>query len=301
MYWSGNFCVKDGKPVDAGVTPGPYDPNTWNAGCNTFYGDRIWMTWHFGDGLLPTGWDAGGGTVALRLGMTAQDPPFIGLSPDGAVAPFLALPAGGNKEQSLIGDPSVVYWNNKWHMYYEGTDYCDGTNNLLFHATADSWFGPWTKQGRVWGVLGHIENVGLSWPTAFVENGDLYLYYTNAMQRLTCAKANEPTGQYFDMMNQGKPVTPSYCARGQILSQGGVYYLISDIQDGKGINLSISDNIFDFPPPTKLFGNEILGDASANSVGLPTALFDTDGLRIYFTTRPNGTDISSIGVAVVVL
>lgn len=278
MYWSGNFCVKGGKPVDAGLVPGPYDPNTWNAGCNTFYGDRIWMTTHNGDGLDPAGWDASNG-------------------------PTLLLPAGGPGQESLIGDPSVVYWNGKWHMYYEGTNYCDGTNNLLFHATSDSWFGPWTKEGKAWGVLGYIETVGLSWVTTFVENGDLYLYYTNAMCRLTCAKASDTSGNFFDMMNEGRPVTPSHCARGQVLAYQGGYMLITDINNGeggKGVSMSLSDNKFSFFFSVQLFGLDILGP-TAHGVGLPTAILDTDGLRVYFTICPTGTSVSSIGAAVVIL
>lgn len=281
MYWSGNFLVKDGKPTDG---PGPYDPNTWNAGCNTFYGDRIWMSVHHGDGIDPAGWESDG------------------------VSPTLIHAAGGVKEQSLVGDPTVVYWNNKWHMYYEGTDYCDGTNGLLFHSTADSWAGPWTKQGRIWGPLGHIVTCGFNWAGAFVENGELYLYYNNAHQRTTCAKANEPTGTYFDMMNQGMPVYDFACAEGQVLADGnGGYILVVDGAgqqsgtEGKGIYISFSQDKFNFPLGELIIPKGATGASSANSLGLPCALLDNGKLRVYYTARPEGTTVSSIGVGLITL
>ena len=268
LYYSGNFLVKDGQPTNG---PGPYDPDTWNAGCNTYYGDRIWMAYHSGDGLDPAGWSDR--TLLVR--------------------------AGGDHQESLVGDPTVVFWNGQWHMYYEGTSYCNGGNNYICHATSPYSNGPWTKHGRVWGLTGNFVNVGYSWATTFVDNGDLYLYYTNASQQLTCAKANEPTGQFFDMMNEGRFAYPNFCARGQVLAYNGSYMLIVDDSTGHGIYMSLSQDKFNFPLGTKLFGNEVLGDASSNSVGLPTAMFVNGDLRVYFTTRPNGTDISSIGGAVI--
>jgi hypothetical protein len=279
MYWSGNFCVKNGKPVDASVTPGPYDPNTWNAGCNTFYGDRIWLTWHMGDGVDPAGWDADDG--------------------NGNKAPFLLLPAGGSYEESLVGDPTVIYWNSKWHLYYEGTNYCDGTNNFIFHATSDSWFGPWTKQGLVWGITGNYGSVGYSWPHAFVENGELYLYSTNSSQQLTCHKAIDSAGQYFMPMREGRPTQDDPCARGQVLAApGGGYILVADVNNGKGLTYSVSNDKTYFPKGQVIADTSILGAASANSVGTPCAMLDNGKLRVYFTTRPNGTTVSSIGLAI---
>ena len=57
LFFTQNCVVKNGKPVDVGLVPGPYDQNTWNTVAPGYFGDKIWMTWHFGDGMDPKGWD----------------------------------------------------------------------------------------------------------------------------------------------------------------------------------------------------------------------------------------------------
>jgi hypothetical protein len=111
MYFTANGSIVSGRPSNK--VPG--DPGTYNDTCATWWGDRIWLTWHFGDGINPQGWDAADGV--------------------GNVPPLLMLTVGGPGESAMIGDPAVVYWAGQWHMYYDGTDDCAGNSNQIFHAT----------------------------------------------------------------------------------------------------------------------------------------------------------------------
>ena len=224
MYFSSNSTVNNGKIG----TSSPGDRGTYNDACNTWWGDRIWYTWHFGDGKDPGGWDVNDGY--------------------GNIPPALALNIGGSGESALIGDPAVTEWGGKYHMYYEGTDSCDGMTNLLFHATSDSIFGPWTKQGEVQGLGGARAGSGLSWPSVYIENNSLYLYYTDGHVTLLVASTQNPDGHNFTMRNSRKPVLKEQVNDVDIRKIGTYYYLVYDTFMEKGIKITRSTNKLSFPP-----------------------------------------------------
>lgn len=224
MYFSSNSTVNNGT---IGVSS-PGDKGTYNDACNTWYADRIWYTWHFGDGKDPNGWDADDGY--------------------GNTPPTLALGIGGRGETALIGDPAVVEWGGKYHMYYEGTDRCDGMENLIFHATSDSIFGPWTKQGEVQGLGGQRRGSGLSWPSVYIENNTLYLLYTDGHVALLMASTTNPDGHSFIMENEGKPPLAEQVNDVDIRKIGAYYYLVYDTFMEKGIKITRSTNKLSFPP-----------------------------------------------------
>ncbi len=292
MYLSMNSSIVNGKP--ANTAPG--DPGTYNQQCGTWWADRIWLTWHFGDGKTPTGWNANDGY--------------------GNIPPILMLNIGGPGESGLIGDPAVVYWNGQWHMYYEGTDWCDGSHNNIFHATAPSWFGPWTKQGPVWGLWGlHGQppetDSGFSWPTVLIENNQLYLYFTDGHVRLLAAWAMDNTGHSFYMMNYNPnqalgatnpapvlPITPTVemANRGQVVKVGNQYKLIYDNFGRTQIKVSVSNNKFSFP-----VGSTVLTTQASNPlwenvrVGLPSYLLVSGEERVYYTGEGTQSP-ASIGI-----
>jgi hypothetical protein len=270
MFISINGSIVNGKP--ANTTPG--DTNTYNNVCQTWWADRIWLTWHFGDGKDPAGWNA---------------PDSNNTTP-----PLLMLNIGGPGESALIGDPFVVYWNNTWHMYYEGTDDCSGNNNRIFHATAPTWSGPWTKQGQVTGLIGNTSGSGLSWPTVFVESGKLYLYYTDGNVKLYAAQASF-NGHNFTMMNSGKPVSPALTNRGQVWKESNRYYLIADNFGRSMISQYSSTNKFKFSgtgtPRLYLDPNTTWSDVH---VGLPSILNIGTEHRLYYSG--DGSAASGIGV-----
>ncbi|KAF0218734.1 MAG: hypothetical protein FD174_2517 [Geobacteraceae bacterium] len=281
MYFSISSSVVNGKP--ANTTPG--DNGTYNSKCNTWWGDRIWLTWHFGEGKDPAGWNANDGY--------------------GNIPPFMVLNIGGAGESALIGDPSVVYWKNKWHMFYEGTDSCDGSNNRIFHATADSWFGPWTKQGEVQGLWGMVTGSGLSWPTILVEDDQLYLYFTDGYVRLLAAKALDSTGHNFVMMNYDvskplglsnpAPVSAELINRGQVVKNGSLYKLLYDNFGRTAISMSESNDKFNFPSGTIYLLPQSNSPNWENlRVGLPSYLAVGGEQRIYYTGE--GSDTKGLGV-----
>jgi hypothetical protein len=270
MFVSINSSIVNGKPNN--TTPG--DAGTYNDTCQTWWGDRIWLTWHLGDGKSLAGWNA--------------------TDSSGTTPPLLMLNIGGAGESALIGDPSVVFWNNQWHMYYEGTDDCTGNNNKIFHATAPDWSGPWTKQGQVTGLAGNISGSGLSWPTVFVELGKLYLYYTDGNVRLYAAEADS-TGQAFTSLNSGNPVSPALINRGQVWKENSKYYLIADNFGRTTITEYNSTNKLLFPST----GVTRLTKGSTNTwsdlnIGLPSFLLVGTEHRLYYSG--DGSAASGIGV-----
>jgi len=284
MFLSMNSTVVGGKP-----SKGKGDNGTYNSACKTDYADRIWVTWHFGDGVTPAGW---GGADSY-----------------GTTGPLLLLSPGGPGENALIGDPSVVYWQGKWHMYYEGTSSCDGNNNRIFHATADNWSGPWTKQGELWGLYGDLTGSGLSWPTVMVDNGQLHLYFTDGSVRLMAATALDNTGHNFVMenydnskplgMNNPAPVISSLVNRATVVKAGSVYKMVYDNFGRTEVRVSESANKFSFAPGSQVL-NTVAGTWQAKHVGLPQLLLDGTSQRIYYTgtftpTGTNPDDVSSIG------
>ncbi|KKQ90612.1 MAG: hypothetical protein UT14_C0033G0002 [Candidatus Shapirobacteria bacterium GW2011_GWE1_38_92] len=254
LYLGITSIVKDGKLVNP--TSGTGDPGTYNSICKGWAADRIWMTWHFGDGISKAGWWSDPGT------------------------PRLLLNPGGVGEGALIADPTVVEWKGKVHMYYEGTDNCSGNDNRIFHAVADSLFGPFTKTGEVIGLAGHKEagTSALSWPKVFVENDKLYLYYTDSYLQLLVARATNDAGTVFTMENNGKSAVAETTNIGEVKKKGDKYYLVYTKFMG-GIRISESSDKFNFPVGKDLItAGKYFWDK--HSVGLPT----------WITKEENGVD-----------
>jgi len=284
MFVSMNSTVAKGKP-----SKGNGDANTYNSACKTYFADRIWVTWHFGNGLTPSEW---GGADSY-----------------GTTGPLLLLSPGGPGEDALIGDPSVVYWQGKWHMFYEGTSRCDGNDNRIFHATADNWSGPWTKQGEVWGLYGDLTGSGLSWPTVMVDNGQLHLYFTDGSVRLMAATALDSTGHHFLMENYDQtqplgmsnpaPVIGSLVNRATVVKTDNGYKMVYDNFGRTEVRVTESTNKFNFASGIQVLTTEA-GTWQTKHVGLPQLLKDGTSERIYYTgtytaggTSPD--DVSSIG------
>ncbi len=273
MYFSHNGTVKNGKPSN--LEPG--DSGTYNNNCSTWWADRIWLTWHLGDGKDPAGWDASDGV--------------------NPTPPILMLSIGGAGEGGLIGDPTVVYWNGQWHMYYEATDRCDGRENLMFHATATNWIGPWTKQGRLNGLRvdnsGSLPVMGPSWPSVLIEeDNNLYLYYIDGNVRLLCARATDTTGQNFEMIGGAfNPwVYPDGISEGVVVKEPeGYYRLICDNFPQTAVGQSFSANKFNFPSYSLLFSTRSNTPQWENTwSSLPCYLKVGNEHRIYYTG--SGTD-----------
>jgi len=283
MFYSINSAIGvDGKPTNGP----PYLLGTYNDVCSTYWGDRIWMTWHFGDGKNPADWGADDGS--------------------GNTGPFLILDRGEPGGFALIGDPTVVIWEGQFHMYYEGTDQCDGNDNRIFHATAplDGWFDQWEKQGEVVGLIGGLDGSAISWPTALVENGNLYLYYNDGCIRIRAAIASDTTGHNFTPINYNgalpdagdscfydnpKAISPEYTPRAQVARYDDTQYIMIyevDRFTGGKTAIAFSDDKFDFPA-----GRVILSPRDSNpywedfGVGLPSYFFDFENNehRIYYT------------------
>jgi len=283
MFYSINSAIDpDGKPTNGP----PYMSGTYNDVCNTYWGDRIWMTWHFGDGKDPAGWGADDGS--------------------GNTGPFLILDRGEPGGSALIGDPTVVFWEGQFHMYYEGTDQCDGNDNRVFHATAplDGWFDSWVKQGEV-DLIGGMGGSAISWPTALVEDGNLYLYYNDGCIRIRAAVASDTTGHNFTPINYSggldasdsclydnpKAISPEYTPRAQIAKHGSSdteYIMVYEVDrfTGGKTAIAFSDDKFDFPA-----GRVVLTPRDSDPyweeycTGLPCYYFnaDEDEHRIYYT------------------
>lgn len=299
MYFSANSAVRGGKPV--GDTFTPIDPGTYNTQCGTAWGDRIWLTWSFGDGKNPLGWNApdccGNTPPFLLLGLGAQD-----TDGDGTIEP---TDYQGIGERALIGDPAVVFWQGKWHMYYEGTDDCAAAANRIFHATADSWFGPWTKKGLVTGLGGSTAGSGQSWPTLYIESPTkLGLYFTDGNVQLLAADTTDPNGQAFVAIPGA--VVPQQANRGQVIPTATGFKLVYDVFTGttvEEIRASTSTNRYSFPAGKTAFaaGPAHLGFADFG-LGLPSVLKVGSEERVYFTghtySQPSwlGWEVSQISV-----
>ena len=303
MFFSANSAVStDGKPTNSP----PFDTDYKNYTCPPYgesYGywaDRVWMSWHFGDGKTFSGWGADDG--------------------NGNVGPFLVLDIGGQfvhnaldelvwydgaGESALIGDPTVVYWEGQFHMFYEGTDQCDGNDNRIFHAIArdGNWFNGWEKQGEVQGLIGSTGGSAISWPMAYIEDGDLYLYFNDGCINIRAAVATDATGHNFAMVNYDNtsPTAADSCAynnpqritnvltpRAQVakLDDSGNYIMVyeHDRFGGGDVYYSISQDKFNFPAGTPLL-------APRNSTprwedygaGLPCYIQIEGEHRIYYT------------------
>lgn len=277
MYFSCNSTVVNGKPST--LTPG--DTGTYNSPANSWWADRIWLTWSFGDGKSISEWDANDGY--------------------GNIPPFLMLSPGGPGESCLIGDPSVVYWQDQWHMFYEGTDNPNGVDNRIFHAVAPNWNGPWTKQGMVNGLWGDTRNCGLSWPTVMIDNGQLVLYFTDNCSRLMAAVNTDLTGHNFMMANFNGliplnydpdlgPVNPvpvcNNVNRGTVKYFNGQYQLVHDNFGQSAVYQRSSSNKFDFLSSTATQIMSIADGAWYNeNVGLPNFCYGSFTNRIYFTGK----------------
>lgn len=293
MYYSINSSILNSKPSNA--TQG--DPGTYNSTCNTYWADRIWLSWHFGDGKSPTGWDADDGY--------------------GTTTPKLMLTIGGAGESALIGDPAVVSWQNKWHMYYEGTDDCGGNGNRIFHADANNWFGPWQKRGEVKGLIGGLGGSALSWPSTLVENGHLYLYFNDGCIRIRAAEAIDPNGHVFEMKNYNsvapnvrdngcgydnpKAISPELIPEAQVVNWGSGYAMIysCDRFNGGDIRMAFSTDKFNFPVGKKLLVKRNSSPQWENfSVNLLGYLCDEEAgeHRIYYTGTIPTFQQGSIGV-----
>ena len=249
IYVSQNSRVHNGAP--SGTQGNEY----YNTACSTPWADRIWM--YISHDATPYTWSLVG----------------------------LALPQGGPGESALIGDPSVVYWAGKFHMYYEGTDQCGGYNNCIFHAWANDWMGPWTKTGEVVGLHGNTSGSGLSWPTTFVEdNGGLYLIYSDGNVLLQMSRCTNSNGTVFTPDNS-YTILGAYSNRATLIKEDGTYWLVFDTDWRTKIKYVSSPyrNYFDYTNAVEIMGLRSNGWENVN-VGLPMWLRDNDGdLRIFYT------------------
>jgi len=280
MFFSCNSTVVNGKPS----TSSPGDSGTYNTPASSWWADRIWLTWSFGDGKNINGWDANDG--------------------NGNIPPFLMLSPGGSGQSCLVGDPSVVYWQGQWHMYYEGTDNPDGSGNRIFHATASSWMGPWTKQGQVSGLWADTRSCGLSWPTVLVDGSQLVLYFTDNSCRLMAAYNTDTTGSNFTMANYDGGIPLNYdpnqgtvnpvpvrnnVNRGTVKYFNGTYNLVFDNFGRTTTYTATSSNKFNFLNVT---ATQIMSTSDGawynNNVGLPSFCFGSYTNRIYFTGNQSG-------------
>ncbi len=241
----------------------PGDGGTYNDPCKTWWADRIWMAVHCGDGKRPQEWGK----------------------------PELVLSIGGKGEEALVGDPSVVWWMGKWHMFYEGTDCPDGSRNLIFHATADSLHGPWAKQGQVEGLGGNVQGSGLSWPTVLVYEKNLYLYYTDGSAHLLCAKAVSSEATRFEQITEsgnqgGSPqvvVNGEWVNRAQVFSKDGQFILVYDADRRTRIKVSVASSPFSFPKGKELHAVQSGSLWEALRIGLPCYYRVNGEDRIYYT------------------
>ncbi|MBU4210066.1 hypothetical protein KKC08_00145 [Patescibacteria group bacterium] len=267
MYYSMTSTMINGKPST--TIPSNNDIN------NGGWADRIWYTWHFGDGLNPDLWD-----------------------PDDL--PKLALDVGGPGESKLIADPFLVEWNGIWHMYYEGTDQPDGSGNSIFHATSESLFGPWTKKGEVLDFYGSRDGMGPSWPSAFIKEDNLYLIYTDGTAHLFIAQATDSTGQKFKTLNNNQTILAVSANKGHLVYKDNRFLLFHS--RATGVRLSESTNMLSFPAGITLFTftpND--NDWDKDGIGLPFYLpkekSDYKKERIYYSgvNRSDGIHMN-IGV-----
>jgi hypothetical protein len=187
-------------------------------------------------------------------------------------------------------------------MYYEGTDRCDGMSNLIFHATSDSIFGPWTKKGEVQGLGGARAGSGLSWPSVYIENDTLYLLYTDGHVTLLMGSTKNADGHTFVMENSGKPLLVEQVNDVDIRKIGAYYYLVYDTFLEKGIKITRSTNLLSFPPGLLILDKRDNGWENL-ATSLPVFLTKTEigyGLdRIYYKAKSPSTNnrtVNSVGI-----
>jgi hypothetical protein len=275
MYVSISSAIVDGQPT--AKLPG--DRGTYNAACKAWWADRIWLVRHAGDGIRPTDWSR----------------------------PQLQLTIGGPGESALIGDPCVVHWQGQWHMYYEGTDQCDGNGNRIFHATAAHATGPWHKRGRVEGLAGALGGSGLSWPTVLIDGDSLLLFYTDGRARLLCARGAAVDGQTFQPASAGagrssgeqEPVSVvpgEWVNRGQVVKDGAGYLLVYDAQQRTKIKLARSNTPLRFPQGKEIMAANPQRSWENTRVGLPCLVQIGSERRVYYTGESNDRGGGAIGV-----
>lgn len=232
MYFTADSGVLNGRPY-ALASAQSGDPNTFNSSCGTWYADRIWLAWSFTDGK--TEWNQNDGY--------------------GNIPPYLAISPGGAGESALVGDPAVCYWNGQWHMYYEGTDRCDGSGNNIFQAVSGSWFGPWLKLGPVVGLPVPIDQFGLAWPSVLLDNNQLYLYFDDTVV-LRVAKATDVLGQTFSSMPN--PVISDYVNKAQVVKLSSNHYRLAYDNFGQTeLRIADSCNPFSFDSGSKVLGGQV--------------------------------------------
>lgn len=237
MFFSANGTIKDGKPSH--ISPG--DPGTYNNVCSTWAADRIWITWHLGDGKTPSGWDA----------------------PDGVHPnpPILALNIGDHPDEidkGLIGDQSVFYWKGQWHMYYTAAN-CGGGENIICHATAADWAGPWTKQGKINGLpIGRLPTnpIGIGGANVYLDGDELYFYYVDGGHNFPCARATNDTGQNFELYSLMYLGWGTSGENRVTQEPNGSYRLLFDTEMQTQIYQGFSTNRFYFPYQHFLFGTQ---------------------------------------------
>ena len=77
-------------------------------------------------------------------------------------------------EGTVTQEPSVEYFNGKYHMFYTGNT---AANASLGYATADYPTGPWTKYGAVLGMGVGGESQSCPHGFLYCEGEDMYYYY----------------------------------------------------------------------------------------------------------------------------
>lgn len=239
----------------------------YNTVCNTPWSDRIWM--YISNSGDPYTWSLVG----------------------------LALAQGGTGENSLIGDPSVVHWNNKWHMYYEGTSQCNGNGARIFHAWADDWSGPWYKTGQVTGLHGSTSGQGYQWPTIFIEDdGNLYLIYSDGDGLLRISRCTNSNGTVFTTDNNGNTILYAHSNRATMIKEDGTYWLVYDTDSRTKIKYVSSQyrTYFDQSNGVQIMTLRSNGWED-EYVGLPMWLITNDGDWKVFYTGEGYYDWGEIG------
>lgn len=283
MYLGINSAVVGGKP--GVVYPGQEgDPGTYNRVIGTWWADRIWVTWHFGDGKDPAGW---------------AEPKLL-----------LDLGEPGSGEGALIGDPCVVYYGGKWHMYYGGVERADAHESKIFHAYAEpgALLGPWRKTGEVCGLIGRTDGQGFQWPTAFVDNHNvLRLYFSDGSARILGAYCTSPSGTCFTMSRFDEkkpfgpvnpmPVLPGSGNRLGVAKQGSAYYAAHDVFGWSKIRATTSLDPINWPAGTDLITPRA-GEFDSHRVSRPCLLYADGEWRVYYTGKSEG-GFNTIGYYVV--
>ena len=77
-------------------------------------------------------------------------------------------------EGTVVQEPSVEYFNGKYHMFYTGNT---ASTSQLGYATADYPTGPWKKYGAVLGMGVGGESQSCPHGFLYCEGDDMYYYY----------------------------------------------------------------------------------------------------------------------------